>query len=236
MPKFLILIITLLWACSKDKSPEPVYWEKATPSSVGLNESILNDLNLEINRGTLGQVSSLLIIKNDKLVYEQYRLGFGINELHPIYSVTKSITAGLVAIAHDQKAFNSLQEPILEYLSHVPSENENGWKEDMTIEHVLQMRSGLEWDELTNNYGHPDNSVTGLMNSTNWVNYTLDQPMSSEPGASYTYNSGCTVLLSGLIESTTGSTTEAFAKEHLFDPLSINRYSWTKTTDVLANT
>ena len=50
--------------------------------------------------------------------------------------------------------------------------------------------------------------------------------MVAEPGSVFNYNSGCSHLLAGIINATTGMTPLEFAEEHLFTPLGIERYGW----------
>jgi CubicO group peptidase (beta-lactamase class C family) len=54
----------------------------------------------------------------------------------------------------------------------------------------------------------------------------LDQPMDAEPGTKFVYNTGVSVLLSGVIQHVTGQSAEAFAGEVLFGPLGIHEWQW----------
>jgi CubicO group peptidase (beta-lactamase class C family) len=61
----------------------------------------------------------------------------------------------------------------------------------------------------------------------------MDMPMREEPGSRFNYCSGCTQILSAILQSRTGMTTREFAKQVLFAPLGIMYYSW--STDPSGN-
>ena len=66
-----------------------------------------------------------------------------------------------------------------------------------------------------------------MMESEDWVKHTLDLPMSTEPGKSSSYCTGCALTLGSLIEIATDKNIEDFAREYLFQPLGIENYHWT---------
>jgi CubicO group peptidase (beta-lactamase class C family) len=74
------------------------------------------------------------------------------------------------------------------------------------------------------------------MEETNdWVQYVLDRPMAAEPGSEFHYCSGCSHLLSAIIQETTGIETLAFAQTHLFDPIGITNVYWEPDVTGIAN-
>ncbi len=66
-----------------------------------------------------------------------------------------------------------------------------------------------------------------MMQSKDWVKYTLNLPMIEESGKSSSYCTGCALTLGSLIEIATDKKIEDFAKENLFEPLNISNYKWT---------
>jgi CubicO group peptidase (beta-lactamase class C family) len=60
--------------------------------------------------------------------------------------------------------------------------------------------------------------------------------MAAEPGTTYVYNSGITVLLSYILKQTAGQHAEDYAREHLFGPLGIDSFYWKKTAEGLTDT
>jgi CubicO group peptidase (beta-lactamase class C family) len=98
------------------------------------------------------------------------------------------------------------------------------------------MSAGLQWDEWTYSYNDSRNDVNGLINSPDWMKYMLDLPVIYVPGSIFTYNSGCTMLLSGIIKNSTGISAKDFAVQNLFTPLGIVNYIWSSGPNDITNT
>ena len=81
------------------------------------------------------------------------------------------------------------------------------------------MRTGLDWDE-----GDP--AYRDLYMSPDWVQHMLDMPMAASPGSEFNYCSGCSHLLSALLQQTTGMNPRDFAEKNLFKPLGIENARW----------
>ncbi|MGD8780177.1 MAG: serine hydrolase [Ignavibacteria bacterium] len=234
----LIIILTFL-GCSTDNTDSITNIQPFETGSLDtfLDSEKIADLLLEINNGTFGEVNSLLIMRNDTLCLEKYFNGFSVGELHRCYSVTKSFTSALIGIAIDKGFINSVNQKLLDFFPRYLSlENYSSLKERITIDHVLKMSAGFEWDEWTYNYNDSRNDVLKLANSQDWIKYMLDLPMQDTPGTKFLYNTGCTILLSGIIYQTTGMRTSAFAEQYLFEPLGITNYQWEEGPNNITNT
>ena len=81
------------------------------------------------------------------------------------------------------------------------------------------MRSGLDWQE-----GDP--AYRAMYQSPDWVKFVLDAPMASPPGSRFNYCSGCSHLLSAILQQTTGMHTRDFAEQYLFKPLGLSNVMW----------
>jgi CubicO group peptidase (beta-lactamase class C family) len=198
-----------------------------------LNQEMLDSLVSNINMGLYDKIHSLVIIHNDKLVFEEYSSGWERDMLHPIYSGTKSVTSALIGIAISQGHITGVDTKLLDFFPEYDSfDNNNESKESITLEHVLTMSAGFEWDEITvphfDNYGNLnlENSYGAMTQSDDWIKFVLDLPMVSEPGSELVYNSGGSQLLSGILTNTTGLTAEAFAESNLFPHLGITKWEW----------
>jgi CubicO group peptidase (beta-lactamase class C family) len=87
------------------------------------------------------------------------------------------------------------------------------------------MRSGIEWHEQDRPLDET-NTTLQLERSSDWVGFTLLQPMDAAPGTKWVYNSGGSQLMSAMIRSATGQTIDRYAQEHLFGPLGIRELHW----------
>lgn len=237
-------------------------WSTSTPEAEGLDSTVLSALHDEFAAGTHGYIDSMLVIRHGKLVFERsythdYRALFTTQpdqsrgpynyydpewhpyrdgDLHTMQSVSKSVTSALVGIAIGQGRIPGVQEKMAPYFADFRlKSNPERWNA-MTLEHVLTMTTGIQWDESTVAYTDPRNSCAGMEKSDDWIQFVLDQPMAADPGGTFVYNSGATELMSYLIKKTTGREAHEYAREHLFAPLGIDRFYWKTTPKGLADT
>ena len=201
----------------------------ASPESQGLKAEVLEQGIAKIKEGKFSGIDSLLVLRNGKLVLEHYASPdyYGRDYRFSFRSVTKSFASALIGIAIDQGKIESVEMNVLEfYPEYAPVENRDERKQAMTLHHLLSMSAGFAWDEFSTPYGHPKNTTTEMFRSDDWMEYTLNSPMRHAPGEVFEYNSGCSTLLSGFIQKSTGQDAESYALEHLFMPLGIENVSW----------
>jgi CubicO group peptidase (beta-lactamase class C family) len=172
------------------------------------------------------QVDSVVVIRNGYIVYEDYPTGHTETMRHTLYSVTKSITSAVMGIALGQGHFNGTQDRLIDFFPNRTIAHLDYWKEAITVENLLTMRAGFEWDEWSVSYEDGDNPAVQLVTSLDAIQMVLDCPMAAQPGTVWVYNSGVSHLLSAIVNVTTGRVTSDFAQEFLFDPLGISSVSW----------
>ncbi len=171
-----------------------------------------------------------------EVILENYFSGYERDDIHPVYSVTKSVTSALVGIAIKQGKINSVNTNILEFFPEYENiANLDSGKRKISLENVLTMTAGFQWDELSTSYFNPLNDARKMAASKNSVKYVLDLPMRNHPGR-FVYNSGCSMLLSGVLKNTTGQSAEEFAIDHLFNPLGIKEWHWSIVRNGTINT
>jgi CubicO group peptidase (beta-lactamase class C family) len=73
------------------------------------------------------------------------------------------------------------------------------------------------------------NTTYQLEYSRDWIAFTLSQPMEAAPGTKWVYNSGGSMLLSGILRNATGRFIDDYAREHLFAPIGITDVHWKRT-------
>ena len=198
-------------------------WTTVEPEVVGLDGGRLETMR-EVIEGLDLPVDSIVILRHGKLVFEHHAdpLRKGPNKIHNLYSTTKSVTSLLIGIAIDKGYIESVDQRVIDFFPDRDIANVDDRKRRMTIEHLLTMTSGLEWegpDDMYHSWGE-------AIMSGDPVQYTLDQPMAHEPGEAWYYNGGGSHLLSAILTEATGTTTYRFAREHLFGPLGITRVRW----------
>ena len=194
-------------------------WQSASPEDEGMDSEALARL---IVNGKTYSFDSLLVARHGHLVLDAYYAPYSANSPHAVNSTTKSIVATLIAMLHADGVLDSLDHRVLDYFPDRDFAHVDDSKKAITVQHLLNMTSGLAWDEGLGTLER----LTELKRSPDWVRFILDHPMANQPGETFYYNSGNSHLLSALITRLTGRTAEDFAKARLFGPLGITDYVW----------
>ncbi|HET6228083.1 MAG TPA: serine hydrolase domain-containing protein, partial [Bacteroidia bacterium] len=189
----------------------------------GLNTSLLKEMMLKIINGTYPNVHSVLIVKDGKLVFEEYFYEYTREKLHETRSATKTFISALTGIAIDKGYIKNTDETVLSFFPEYSIKNNSEAKKGITIEHLLTNQSGLDCD-ITDpkSEGHENK----MNNSDDWVKFTLDLPMIENPGNIGRYCSGTTIVMGRIIEKQTKMPLPEFAKQTLFKDLGIKNYVW----------
>jgi CubicO group peptidase (beta-lactamase class C family) len=156
-------------------------------------------------------------------------------DLHTLQSVTKTITSIVIGVAVTRGDFPSLDRPMLSFFDSGVVANIDERKRRMTVRHLITMTGGFDWTENLP-YADPRNTATLLEASDDWVKFTVDRPMSDEPGARFNYNSGATEVLAYIFRRATGRDIEEYAAQYLFAPLGIDHWYWKRIPTGLADT
>ncbi len=228
-----MLIISPLGQICRIQAASPDYWptadwQMATPESHDMNTTLLAEMEVYIDLWEWADdMTSLLVVHEGYLVYENY---FGNasreDELQPIQSITGCITSILVGIAIAQGFIGSVHDYVLNFFPNHTFDNMDVWKEAMTIEHLLTMKSGLPWGDYRYAFDSPTSDYYNMTHTDDWVQWLLNRPLEYPPGEYWLHNTGATHLLSAIITMATGMNTSVFADEYLFSPLGITDFEW----------
>ena len=216
------LLLLFLAACTREHNEDvfvPFQWETATPESVGMSGSMLDSAFL-VAAGK-EYIDALLVVKNGKIVGERYYNGFTKDQPHNVMSVSKSMLSAIAGVALEKGYIDGLDSKMLDYFPEYIYEGMDPRKHDITIQHLLNMRMGIE-RESADNYA----VYMELYNSDNWIKETIEYPLIFDPGERMRYNTFITHILSGVITRATGKSTFDFAFQHLFKPMGIDVDFW----------
>jgi CubicO group peptidase (beta-lactamase class C family) len=246
-----ILLVLLFIGCQSEPSIQYTYYPPENIND-GLDVGTLDEVNIDaeliekavndINRGKYKEVHSMMIFKDGKLVLEEYFTGHkyqwdGANyhgDLvawersmpHCIHSDTKSVTSACIGIAIDSGFIESVHQSIFDYLPEHQHLNTDG-RDKITIEHLLTMTSGLDWNEWSAPYSSEDNPIIGIwFSDKDPITYILERSLRAEPGTSFTYYGGNQIVLGEIIKNATGMNIDEFSGKYLFEPLGIDSADW----------
>ncbi|MGY4234854.1 CubicO group peptidase (beta-lactamase class C family) [Bradyrhizobium sp. USDA 4449] len=195
-------------------------WKVSTPEEQGMDSAML--ARLVENVGGYKQ-DSAMIIRHGRIVAEAYYAPYVAGISHDLRSVTKSVVSTLTAIEIQHGLLDSVDHPVLDLFGDKNVANVDDNKRAMTVQTLLDMTSGLAWQERAYT---PDETIIRMYKSPDRTKFVLDQPMSGPPGSNFYYNSGNPYVLSALITRTTGLSAFDFAKKELFETLGITSAKW----------
>jgi CubicO group peptidase (beta-lactamase class C family) len=174
------------------------------------------------------------VVKDGKLVFEEYFSGYHRYRLNEMHSVSKSVTAILVGIAVDD-GLMAVDDPVYR---HFPDYHGLEWIDrpyDITIRDLLTMSHGTNWDERSRPLSDPENSIRAMTDSDEWLRFTLSHKLVEARGERFNYAGGMTVLLGEMVRRATGRDLGDFAARRLFQPLDIWIRYWHRSARGVVN-
>lgn len=167
------------------------------------------------------ELHSMMVIKDGKVIYERYSTGHTPEELHILWSASKTFTAAAVGFA-EQDGLLSVEDKVVSFFSaeELPA-NPSPWLSQITVRDLLTMSSGLQCDD----YNHK--ARRGELGD--WAVASLAAPMVFEPGSRFDYNSMDSYLLSVIVSRVCGKAVDEYLAEKLFAPLGITKWEWDRS-------
>ena len=152
-----------------------------------------------------------VVIKDGKLVYENYWDGYSDSSLSGSFSVAKSIVSLLIGAAIKDGAIGSVEDSVVRYLPELPTE-----LAAMRIKDLLTMSSGSDFQE---SYSNPISITSEMYYGNDLLKTAFQIKKEAAPGTLHRYKSGDTQLLGFIVERATGETLSAYASKKLWKPL-----------------
>ncbi|GEN84132.1 serine hydrolase [Sporosarcina luteola] len=208
-------------------------WPTSTPEEQGMDSEKLVELFEYIEQNDPRQLHGLLIIRNGHIVAEKYTSPYNEKYPHNTYSVTKSLTSAIAGIAIDEGIIN-LNDRVLDYFPDMTFENMSEEKENMTIEQLLLMKTGIQWPE----WDSEESSIQLFRvwdNSKSLLQYYLNQPIIKEQVGEWNYDTGAPYVLGAIIERASGMTLNEYGKEKIFDRIGMDSLEFYVTNEGIAH-
>lgn len=199
------------------ENPDTVAWPMGNliadtiPSKINMQQ-----LNLAMEQALADTIPykgtfAVMVVYQGQPVAEKYAEGFGSETFFLSWSMAKSFTNALTGIL--------VKEGKLDI--HTPAGMDN-WQSDerrnITIHHLMQMNSGLEWNE---DYGNNSDVNNMLHKEGDMARFASSKPLEHTPGSVFEYSSGSTNIVSYLLRKAIGNDAEyyAFPREKLFNKI-----------------
>ena len=136
---------------------------------------------------------AFLVIHRDTVKYERYFKGYDKAQIHTSFSMAKSVVSMLIGCAIADGFIQSVDQPVTDFL---PEMAKNGW-DKVSLEHVLQMTSGMDFNE---SYVNPLGSAAKFYYGRRLYAATAKLKLKEEPGKEFEYMSGNSQLLGLVLE------------------------------------
>ena len=142
------------------------------------------------------RIDAILVAKGGELVVEEYN-GWDPEEQHPSWSMAKSVTSSLIGILVGEGRLD-ITEPVAAPEWSEPDDP----RAEITLDHLLRMSSGLEWDE---DYSDPDGDVlTTRGQGVDRAGYEASKPLAHPPGEFWYYSTGTSNLIARSVAEQVG--------------------------------
>ncbi len=209
-----------------------------------ISNNSFTKMDSTVKAGKYEAITSILIAKDGKLIFEKYYGGNDKTSKHNTRSATKTIATLLTGVAIDKGFIKSEQDKIFDYLKHkVPVQNPDPRKSAITIEDLLTMSSILECDD-NNSFSRGNEERMYIIED--WAQFFVNLPIKSYPfgpkpedspyGRSMSYCSAGSSAVAEIVQSAVGGKVDDFFKKTLLDPLGIKEYKLDYTPTGTLNT
>lgn len=231
MKHLTVISLLMLSSCFlKDElPPDQTLWGYAKPNEVGFSDARFAIVDQEISVGRFDDIKSLIVIKDDNIIFENYYNNPFRQEIRPIGLMTQTITIALLGSLIEDGFINDLDESISDYLPFYSNIfDAEPEKKEITIRHLLEHKSGIVWNETLFGYLNEANDINRMRNqSSDYAEYVIRKELEAAPGQRLVINSGSAVILSRIIQQALGEIDfRKYTEEKIFSPLGIKNYRW----------
>ena len=228
----IILVILMLAGC-KGPSTEALQavdyaplsnddWDVSTPEAEGLDPLLV--ANLYYDASELEKIYSVLVVKNGRLIGEDYFNEGSVAQKALVQSATKSVTSALVGIALDQGCLSSIDQNMFAYFPEYADRVSDSRKREITIQDMLQMRAGFPPEES-------DQALWKAVWSGNYDHLVVDFPLTHDPGTTFQYSNLTAHWLGIIVARACDTDLESLGRDYLFQPLGAEVGRWRKDLD-----
>ncbi|MDN5422106.1 MAG: beta-lactamase family protein [Chryseobacterium sp.] len=214
----------------KNTSEQQVAIQKIKPNSgwkvsdEKFDQEKIRLLNTKIAENRFRDITSIVVIKNEKLLLEEYFSQSGRDSLQDTRSVGKSFASTLMGIAIKDGYFKNENLMLKEFYDLKKSENYSSSKDSVTIKSLLTMSSGFDGNDADEE--SPGNEEN-MYPTKNWVKFVLDLPTTeNKPEKNWSYFTAGVVLTGDILDQKVPKGLENYAGKKLFQPLGITNYKW----------
>ncbi len=181
------------------------YLPRSNPKKEGIPNEYIESFINEIDSDLSLRNNRILILKNDKVIYEKYDTPYAKDSWNCAFSFSKSVVALALGLLFDEGKVK-LDEPVCKILGNekkiLVARNKK-----ITLRHLLTHSSGISFNEMES------------ASSYKWVKDFFNSKGKFKLGEKFEYNSMNTYIISVCVEKLAGMKFEKFIRTRLFDPM-----------------
>lgn len=186
---------------------------RSTPEAQGVFSQSILDFLVAAEKEKF-ELHSLMVLRHGHVVAESWWEPYGPENVHTMYSMSKSFTSTAVGFAVAEGKL-SVQDKVVSFFPDDLPEKVSENLAAMRIQDLLTMSTGNEKE--------PTQTV---VKTENWVRTFLAQTIAHKPGTQFMYNSAATYMCSAIVQKVTGQTILDYLTPRLFQPLGISGMRW----------
>jgi len=168
---------------------------------------------------------SFLIIKNGKLLHEQYWDHYNSKSVTNSFSMAKTVTSLLLGAAITDKRIKDENQLFSDFY---PEYAESEFGKSLTLKNLVTMEAGLDWNE---HYSSPFTPNAKAYYGNSLAESVLDIPVKETPGKKFEYQSGSAQLLGFAIRQAVNMPLSSFASKKLWNPLGMEQDAYWTTDE-----
>ncbi len=169
---------------------------------------------------------SMIIIKDDMILYEKYFNGYSRNSTVTSFSAAKSFVSALVGIAIQEGHIKSIDQPVTHFIPELAEQQDF---EKITLKHLLQMTSGIRFDER---YRNPLSDAARIYYDSDLTKQIQKFSIEYPPGLINSYKSIDTQLLGIALRRATGKSLSNYLQEKIWKLVGMESHAtWSIDSD-----
>jgi CubicO group peptidase (beta-lactamase class C family) len=208
-------------ASSGTSAPVASPLPRSTPEAEGLSSSGVLALVEALADGSAGEIHSLMLLRHGKVVAEGWWAPYAPEDVHVLYSATKSFNSTAVGFAV-QEGLLGIDDPLLGHFSDLAPAAPDPMMAAMRVRDLLTMSTGHETDPL---------DLLRQRSDGQWTRGFLATDVPRQPGSYFLYNSAAAYVLGALVQRVTEQSVEEYLTPRLFEPLGITQRVWGKSAE-----
>ena len=214
MKKTLILMVAMAFT-QLAVSAQTGVLPRTTASAQNVDPVAVKQWVKEITRLPDTEIHHLMVVRHGNVIAEAHPAPFAAQDLHTLYSCSKSVVSLAVGIAIDEGLL-TINDRVARFFPDKLPAVVCPELDSLTVRHLLTMSSGIvpDW-EITE---RPD-----------WLRVWLAKPFDEQ--GRFRYDNMCTFTLSAILQRVTGRKLVDYVREKLFTPLGIKVFDWEESPD-----